>query len=108
MELDEHCFNYGIELKNGNIALCSEDSTINIIKLFYDNNNKQNNQIQDNKTYSIIQKIDLKDEPFFIIKELKKDELIIGGWNHLIILAILPYSDKYELINKVFIEDRKL
>jgi len=106
MELDEHCFNYGIELINGNIALCSEDSTINIIKLFYDNDNKKIIQIKDNKHYSIIQKIDLEDEPFYIIKELKKGELIIGGWNHLVIFAILPYSDKYELINKVFIEDR--
>ena len=111
MELDEYCFNYGIELKNGNIALCSEDSTLNIIKLSYDDDNKQNeendiNQIQDKKNYSIIQKIDLKDEPFYIIKELAKGELIIGGWNHLLIFAILPYSDKYELINKVFIEDR--
>ena len=111
MELDEYCFNYGIELKNGNIALCSEDSTLNIIKLSYDDDNKQNeendiNQIQDKQNYSIIQKIDLKDEPFYIIKELAKGELIIGGWNHLLIFAILPYSDKYELINKVFIEDR--
>ena len=111
MELDEYCFNYGIELKNGNIALCSEDSTLNIIKLSYNDDNKQNeendiNQIQDKKNYSIIQKIDLKDEPFYIIKELSKGELIIGGWNHLLIFAILPYSDKYELINKLFIKDR--
>ena len=111
MELDEYCFNYGIELKNGNIALCSEDSTLNIIKLSYNDDNKQNeendiNQIQDKKNYSITQKIDLKDEPFYIIKELSKGELIIGGWNHLLIFAILPYSDKYELINKLFIKDR--
>ena len=111
MELDEYCFNYGIELKNGNIALCSEDSTLNIIKLIYDDEKKQNkekdiNQIQNNKYYLIIQKIDLEDEPFYIIKELTKGELIIGGWNHLLIFAILPYSDKYELINKVFIDDR--
>jgi hypothetical protein len=111
MELDEYCFNYGIELKNGNIALCSEDSTLNIIKLKCDEDNKQNeenafNQIKDKKNYSIIQKIDLEDEPFYIIKELIKGELIIGGWNHLIIFAILPYSDKYELIHKVLIKDR--
>jgi len=106
MELDEYCFNYGIELKNGNIALCSEDSTLNIIKLTYDKDNSQNKDNDTNKNYSIIQKINLEDEPFYIIKELTKNELIIGGWNHLIIFAILPHTDKYELINKVFIEDR--
>ncbi len=44
LQQDEYCFNYCIELDNGNIAICSEDATVKIIKLLFDEVIKKNNE----------------------------------------------------------------
>ena len=111
IEEEEYCFNYGIELKNGDLAVCSEDSTIKIIKIIFnniDNNLEENNIIKDNNEskYLIIQKINLVHEPLYIIKEFSNGELIIGGWEYILFFVKVPSINKYELINKIFIKDR--
>ena len=111
VQKDEYCFNYGIELKNGNLAICSEDSTINIFKLIFnknckkkiDNNNNNNNQ---NYDLDIIQNINLGDYPLYIIKEFTNEELVIGSWNHIYIFIILKNFNKYELVSNLIIKDR--
>ena len=123
MELDEYCFNYGIELKNGDLAVCSEDSTIKIIQIIFDNdknndiknNNKEknlnsdtntnNNNINNNK-YLIKQNIEKGDDPLYIIKEFLKGELVVGSWIYLYIFIKVPSINEYELINKIGIDDR--
>ena len=92
---NEYCFNYGIELFNENIALCSQDSTIKIIKLNYKD-----------KNYKTIQKIENSDkEPIFIIKQLNNNDLICSTWNSIILYQYLGNS-KYEFITKYIIKDR--
>ena len=111
IEEEEYCFNYGIELKNGDLAVCSEDSTIKIIKIIFnniDNNLEDNNIIKDKNEskYLIIQNINLVHEPLYIIKEFSNRELIIGGWEYILFFVKVPSINKYELINKIFIKDR--
>ena len=38
IEEEEYCFNYGIELQNGDLAICSEDATLKIIKIILKKN----------------------------------------------------------------------
>jgi len=121
IEEEEYCFNYGIELQNGDLAVCSEDATLKIIKIILKKNeikeieNKiSNNSIEDNdnvndnekKKYIIIQKVNLGNDPIYIIKEFSNKELVLGCWNHILIFVKLPIINKYELINKIFINDR--
>ena len=109
IEEEEYNFNYGIELKNGNLAFCSEDSTIKIIKINYnqiDNNQEDNDNNNIDNKYAIIQKIDLGNEPMYIIKEFIKGELILGCWQYILIFLKVPKINKYELMNKVLIKDK--
>jgi hypothetical protein len=130
IEGEEYCFNYGIELHNGNLAVCSEDSTIQIIQLNNDeikeneikekekkdenkneNKDKENeenedDESEDDKKYTIIQKEDFNDEPLYIIKQLENKELVLGGWNFIYVYAYLSSINKFELISKVFIDER--
>ena len=116
IEKEEYCFNYGIELKNGNMAICSEDSTINIIKLILlnkkvskdgknklDNNNNKNNNSYD---IDVIQKIDLGNEPLYIIKEFVSGKLVVGSWNNIFIFIKPKINNKYELMTKLIMKDR--
>ena len=113
LEREEYCFNYGIELKNGDLAICSEDSTINIIELLLDiNNNKKtenknnNENNDDNHKYKIKQLINLGNDPLYIIKEFINGELVVGSWNFIFIFNKIKNLDIYELITKIFIDDR--
>ena len=99
LEEEEYCFNYGIELKNGNVAICSEDGTVKIIKLFFDE--KSENNI--NEKYKLIQKIvDKEQDPIYIIKELENENIVLGCWRNIL---LYQKADEYELLNKIFIGD---
>lgn len=116
LEEEEYCFNYGIELKNGDLAICSEDSTIKIIKIFLDEEDKikfmknkinvinKESNIKDKK-HELIQKIVL-DDPLYIIKEFEKGELVVGSWQFIFIFVKVPSINKYELINTLLIGER--
>ena len=98
LEEEEYCFNYGIELKNNNIAICSEDGTVKIIQLFFDEKIKNNNE-----NYKLIQKIDEKNQdPIYIIKELENENIVLGCWKNIL---IYQKGQEYELLNKFFIGD---
>ena len=115
-EGEEYCFNYGIELHNGNLAICSEDSTIQIIELNDDkindknkNKNVDKNKIEDknnDKKFKIVQTVDLNDEPLYLIKQLMERELVLGGWNFIFVYTYVASINKFELISKVQVEDR--
>ena len=97
LEEDEYCFNYGIEFKNGNLGVCSEDGTVKIIKLFFDE--KPNS----NEKYKIIQRIEEKNQdPIYTMKELTNENFVLGCWKNIL---VYQKADEYELINKIFIGD---
>ena len=97
LEEDEYCFNYGIELYNGNVAVCSEDGTVKIIKLFLDEN------LNNNEKHRIIQIIYEKNQdPIYTIKELSNHNLVLGCWKNIL---IYQKSNEYEYINKLIIND---
>ena len=96
LQQEEYCFNYCIELHNGNIAICSEDNTIKIIKLLFDEEIKEN---IDN--YKLLQQINEID-PIYVIKELKNKSLVLGCWRNMLVYQKV---DKYELMTKLFLED---
>ena len=90
LEEDEYCFNYAIELYDDNVAVCSEDGTVKIIKLLLENNNEK---------YKIIQIIkEMKDDPIYIIKELENKNLVLGCWKNIL---VYQKAEEYELINKI-------
>ena len=95
LEEEEYCFNYGIELYDGNVAVCSEDATLKIIKLFFDERN------QNNEVYKIVQLIqDKENDPMYIVKELSNHNIVIGMWKNIL---VYQKADEYELINKLII-----
>ena len=97
LEEEEYCFNYCIELSNGDVAVCSEDSTLKIIKLFFDE------ETNNNEKYKIIQKIEERDRnPIYIIKELVNKNLVLGCWRNIL---VYQKANTYELINKIIIDD---
>ena len=97
LEEEEYCFNYGIELKNGNIGVCSEDGTVKIIQLFLDEKPK------DNIKYKIIQKLDEQNrDPIYTMKELINEGLILGCWKNIL---LFQKANEYQLINKFFMGD---
>jgi WD40 repeat protein len=97
LEEDEYCFNYGIELKDGNLAVCSEDGTIKIIKLLFDEN------VQSNEKHKIIQKMEDKNQdPLYTIKQLENEDLAVGCWKNIL---IYQKADKFELINKIYVNE---
>ena len=97
LEEDEYCFNYGIELKDGNLAVCSEDGTIKIIKLLFDE------EIQTNEKHKIIQKMEDKNQdPLYTIKQLENEDLAVGCWKNIL---IYQKADKFELINKIYVNE---
>ena len=97
LEEDEYCFNYGIEFKDGNLGVCSEDGTVKIIKLFFDE--KPNSK----EKYKIIQRIEEKNQdPIYIIKELTNENFVLGCWRNIL---VYQKANEYELINKIFIGD---
>ena len=97
LEEDEYCFNYGIELYNGNVAVCSEDGTVKIIQLFLDD------AINNNEKHKIIQIIyEKNDDPIYTIKELINHNLVLGCWKNIL---IYQKSNEYEYINKLIIND---
>ena len=97
LEEDEYCFNYGIEFKNGNLGVCSEDGTVKIIKLFFDE--KPNSK----EKYKIIQRIEEKNQdPIYTMKELTNENFVLGCWKNIL---VYQKADEYELINKIFIGD---
>jgi hypothetical protein len=97
LEEDEYCFNYGIELYNGNVAVCSEDGIVKIIKLFLDEN------LNNNEKHRIIQIIYEKNQdPIYTIKELSNHNLVLGCWKNIL---IYQKSNEYEYINKLIIND---
>ena len=96
LQQDEYCFNYCIELDNGNIAICSEDATVKIIKLLFDEEKKENND-----NYKILQEIN-EQNPIFVMKELKNKNLVLGCWRNMLVYQKV---DRYELITKIFIDD---
>ena len=92
LEEDEYCFNYGIELYNRNVAVCSEDGTVKIIKLYFDEENKENNE-----KHKIIQIIREKNQdPIYTIKEMNNHNLVLGCWKNIL---VFQESHEYELIN---------
>ena len=96
LEEEEYCFNYVIELFNGDVAVCSEDSTLKIIELYFD-------EQKSNKKYNIIQTINEKEQaPIYIIKELGNTNLVLGCWRNII---VYQKANEYELINKIIIDD---
>ena len=98
LQEEEYCFNYCIELYNGDLAVCSEDSTLKIIKLFFGEENKNNNL-----SYKIIQNIEEKNQnPIYIIKELVNKNLVLGCWRNIL---VYQKDNEYELINKIIIDD---
>ena len=97
LEEDEYCFNYGIELKDGNLAVCSEDGTIKIIKLLFDE------KVQTNEKHKIIQKMtDKNQDPLYTIKQLENEDLAVGCWKNIL---IYQKADKFELINKIYVNE---
>jgi hypothetical protein len=97
LEEDEYCFNYGIELKDGNLAVCSEDGTIKIIKLLFDEN------VQTNEKHKIIQKMEDKNQdPLYTIKQLENEDLAVGCWKNIL---IYQKAEKFELINKIYVNE---
>ena len=97
LEEEEYCFNYGIELKNGNVGVCSEDGTVKIIQLFLEEKPK------DNIKYRIIQKIEEQNQdPIYTMKELDNESLILGCWKNLL---LFQKANEYELLNKIPIGD---
>ena len=96
LEEDEYCFNYAIELYDGNVAVCSEDGTVKIIELLLDMENN-------NEKYKIIQIIkEMKDDPIYIIKELENKNLVLGCWKNIL---VYQKAEEYELINKIKIDE---
>ena len=94
LEEDEYCFNYAIELQDGNIAACSEDGTVKIIQLFLDENKENSNE-----KYKIKQIIkEMNDDPIYTIKELENQNLVLGCWQNIL---LYQKSGEYELINKI-------
>ena len=97
LEEDEYCFNYGIEFKDGNLGVCSEDGTVKIIKLFFDE------KPGGKEKYKIIQRIEEKNQdPIYIIKELTNENFVLGCWRNIL---VYQKANEYELINKIFIGD---
>ena len=97
LEEEEYCFNYCIELYNGDVAVASEDSTLKIIKLFFDEDTNNNEK------YKIIQNIEEKNiYPIYIIKELANKNLVLGCWRNIL---VYQKANDYELINRLIIDD---
>ena len=94
LEEDEYCFNYAIELQDRNVAACSEDGTVKIFKLFFDEK-KEDNQ----EKIKMIQLItEMNNDPIYIIKELENQSLALGCWKNIL---IYQKAAEYELINKI-------
>ncbi len=107
IEEKEYCFNYGIELQNGNLAVCSEDSTIKIIKIKdEDDEDEEEDEENKDKKYSIIQEEELDNEPLYIVKQLTGGELVFGGWDYITMFSYIKSINKFEFIHKVQIKDR--
>ena len=97
LEEEEYCFNYGIELYDKNVAICSEDGNVKIFKLSFDKPNGENNEL-----YKLIQKIDEpNDDPIYTIKELKNKNLVLGCWKNIL---VYQKSIQYELAIKLKIK----
>ena len=107
-EEEIYCFNYGIELENGDIAVISEDCILKIIKINLDENDKnQLEKLGKNKNYLVIQEMSVYDEPIYIIKQLTNGELVLGCWNNIYILAKVGNDlNVYEIINTIIIKHR--
>ena len=98
LEEDEYCFNYGIELQDSNVAVCSEDGTVKIIQLFFDEITYESKE-----KYKIIQIIDeINKDPIYIIKELQNKSLVLGCWKNIL---VYQKAAEYELVNKIKIND---
>ena len=107
IEGKEYCFNYGIELHNGNLAVCSEDSTIKIIKIKDDEDeDEEEDEENKDKKYSIIQEEELDNEPLYIVKQLTGGELVFGGWDYITMFSYIKSINKFEFIHKIQIKDR--
>ena len=80
------------------MAICSEDGNVIILKLFFDEVIKVNNN-----NYEIAQILEEKErDPIYIIKELINKNLILGCWKNIL---IYQKANEYELINKIIIGD---
>ena len=96
LEEDEYCFNYGIELFDGNVAVCSEDGTVKIIQLFFDENLAETGE-----KYKIIQFIEEKNQdPIYTIKEITNHNLVLGCWKNIL---VFQKANEYELVNKILV-----
>ena len=95
LEEDEYCFNYAIELQDRNVAACSEDGTVKIFKLLFDENIDQK--------IKMIQLIkEMNNDPIYIIKELENQSLALGCWKNIL---IYQKASEYELINKIKLDE---
>ena len=105
-EEEIYCFNYGIELDNGDLAVASEDEVLKIIKIYLDDDDKKElEKLGKKQDYLVIQEMTIKDEPIYIIKQLTNGELVLGCWLYIHILGKVN-NNKYEIINKVLINQR--
>ena len=98
LEEDEYCFNYAIELQDRNVAACSEDGTVKIIKLFFDE--KRENIDEKVKIIQIIN--EMNNDPIYTIKELENQNLVLGCWKNIL---VYQKASEYELINKIKINE---
>ena len=98
LEEDEYCFNYAIELQDRNVAACSEDGTVKIMKLFFDE--KKENIEEKIKIIQIIN--EMNKDPIYIIKELENQNLVLGCWKNIL---VYQKASEYELINKIKINE---
>ena len=98
LEEDEYCFNYAIELQDKNVAACSEDGTVKIMKLFFDE--KKENIEEKIKIIQIIN--EMNKDPIYIIKELENQNLVLGCWKNIL---VYQKASEYELINKIKINE---
>ena len=93
-EEEIYCHNYAIELQDGNIAVCSEDGTLEIFQLFLDN--------KSDKTEEKIKKIqmiyEMNKDPIYIVKELQNKNLVLGCWKNIL---VFEKGKEYIFINKI-------
>ena len=81
-------------MQDDNIAACSEDGTVKIIKLFLDS--KIGSSKEKCKIIQVMH--EMNTDPIYIIKELQNQHLVLGCWKNIL---VYQKASKYELINKI-------
>ena len=98
LEEDEYCFNYVIELQDFNVAACSEDGTVKIMQLLFDE--KKENIEEKIKIIQVIN--EMNSDPIYIIKELENQSLVLGCWKNIL---VYQKAAEYELVNKIKMDE---